>query len=209
MVDSNYTHIALILDRSGSMSSIEKDMNGGIKTFLTEQGAFPGTLTVDVTVFDTKIDFLYTNAKVDSIVHPLITPRGGTALFDAVGLTVVRLGERLEKLPEKLRPGKVIVFVVTDGHENSSREWTKDKVKALVDKQTDEFQWEFVFLGANIDSAAVGGGIGIRGGQSLNYVANAAGVNSMATSMSAYATATRSGFSTTIQQQAEEPVLSK
>ena len=104
MTDSQDTHIAVVADRSGSMASIVKDMNGGLKSFLDEQAKFPGTLTVDITTFDTVVEKPNSFAAVSDVKFPVIVPRGGTALYDALGSTVVSLGESLAKLPEERRP---------------------------------------------------------------------------------------------------------
>ena len=201
MTDSNYTHIALVADRSGSMASIDADMNGAIKEFFTAQGKEPGTLKVDITVFDDRADLVLTDGTVDQVVHPVIRPRGMTALNDALGLTIDRLGKRLSSLAEEDRPGKVIVLVVTDGGENSSREYTAERVKALVETQQNEYSWEFVFLGANIDAFTVGAQYGFAQGSTIQYVANAAGANSVIASASAYVTRTRSGLSTEFTEE--------
>lgn len=202
MTDNTYTHLALVLDRSGSMAYIAKDMNGGVETLLNEQAALPGKLRVDVTTFDTVVEKPYENAEPGEIKHPLISPRGSTALFDAVGSTVVSLGERLKALPEDERPGKVILVIVTDGQENASKDWKKDALQKLVKQQQDEWGWEFIFLGANIDSASVGGSFGISKGQTLNYVPNGAGAQFATASASSYLTRTRSGLDTTLQKSA-------
>lgn len=191
MVNSSYTHLAVIADRSGSMFSIAEDMNGGLETFLKEQDALEGTLLVDITVFDGSVEQTVTDGKVEDIAFPIIVPRGSTALNDAMGITITSLGERFAKMDEDERPGKVIVLVITDGHENSSREYTASQVKDLVTRQQDEWNWEFVFLGANIDSFAVGGGYGVNAGSTLNYTADSAGVASALRSASAYVSTTR------------------
>lgn len=203
MTDKNYSHIALVLDRSGSMAAIDKDMNGGLKTFLEEQLKQPGTFTVDVTLFDTIVEKPYDYAAVADIKWPLIVPRGGTALYDAVGSTIVSLGDKLKALPEERRPENVIVVIVTDGHENSSTEWDGAKVAELVKQQESEWNWNFVFLGANIDAFKAGTGFGVKGANTLGYLANAAGVASGLAAASTYVSVTRSGLKTTLQEAAE------
>lgn len=194
MTDEKYTHIAVIADRSGSMSTIAKDMNGGLEEFLKEQAEFDGTLLVDITTFDGEVETIAEDAKASEVSHPIIVPRGSTALNDAIGVTIAKLGERFAKLEESQRPGKVIVMVVTDGGENSSREYTTAQVKELVTRQQDEWKWEFMFLGANIDSFNVAGGYGIAKGSTINYAASAAGASSVLRSAGEYVTRTRSGL---------------
>lgn len=176
MTDSNYTHVLFILDRSGSMDSIVNDANGGVETLLKEQAEQPGKIAVDVVTFDTLLDWPYENVHPSKVKGPLIVPRGGTALNDAIGVGVVKLGEYLAALPEEKRPGAVIVVIVTDGEENSSREYTHAMVKELVTKQTNEFGWNFVYLAANVDAFATGAGYGISKGSTMNFAPSAAGV---------------------------------
>lgn len=198
MTDSQYTHLSLILDRSGSMSNIAKDMNGGIHELLKEQAALPGEILVDVTTFDTTVDQVVSDELPGHVPADLIKPRGGTALLDAIGETVTKLGEKLAAKPEDKRPGKVVVVIVTDGQENSSVDWKSPAIKELVEKQTNEFAWEFLFLGANIDSFDVGGGLGYAATRTMNYAPTAAGVNGMTRSVSSYLSDTRSGLDATL-----------
>lgn len=175
MTDPAYTHLALILDRSGSMASIKNDMNGAVNALMEEQDRLPGKVTVDVTLFDTVHEHPYTLVTPAEVGRDLIVPRGGTALLDSIGTTVVNLGARLASIPEPERPGNVMVVVVTDGEENSSREWTFQRVKEAVEHQQKVYKWAFTFLGANIDSFDVGGRMGFAAGQTLNWAATGPG----------------------------------
>jgi len=192
VTNPEYTHIALVVDRSGSMTTIKKDMEGGLQTFLKEQAELPGKCLVDLTIFDTVIEEVYTGRPVKSATVA-IEPRGGTALLDAIGKAVVSLGERLAKMSEDDRPENIIVAIITDGEENSSREWTSVTIKDLVEQQQTEWSWKFVFLGANMDAFSVGHGMGMAKGMSSTYAANAAGVRAGAQSLGTYTTAVRSG----------------
>jgi len=192
MTNPEYTHISLIVDRSGSMVSIRKDMEGGLKTFLKEQAALPGKCLVDLSIFDTEFDEVYTGRPVKSATVEIV-PRGGTALLDAIGKAIVSLGERFSALSEDDRPENVIVAIITDGMENSSREWTLDKVKALVEQQQTAWSWKFVFLGANMDAVSTGEGMGFAKGFSQGYTADAAGTRGGTQSLSNYATKVRGG----------------
>ena len=199
MTNKDLTHIAIIADRSGSMSALADDMNGGLKTFLEEQEALPGELRVDITRFDNEIEAVHVGVPVSEVAFPVIVARGSTALNDALGTTIVSLGERLAALPEDERPGKVLFVIVTDGYENASKEYYgragSDRIKALVEKQKNEYQWEFIFLGANIDSFAVGSGWGISKGATLDYTPTAAGVTGVFAAASAYTSTYRGGGS--------------
>lgn len=185
MTDPNYTALLLVIDRSGSMQSIKTDMEGGLKTLLDEQIDQPGLLTVDLYTFDTEV------TRVCSIADPktvplIIEPRGSTALFDAIGIAVTEFGRTLEAMPEHARPDTVQVIVVTDGFENASVEFKPSVIKELVTKQKEEFQWDFVFLGANQDAVLSGADLGFDAGSSLSFMPGAAGVDASAKSMSRY-----------------------
>jgi uncharacterized protein YegL len=193
MTNQNLTHIAVIADRSGSMYSIADDMNNGLQAFLKEQADLPGDLTIDITTFDSVVETPYQDADFNQISFPIIYPRGSTSLLDAIGITVTSLGERLADKDEDDRPGKVLVVVVTDGAENTSKEYAADQIKAMVEHQQEEYDWGFVFLGANIDAFSVGGGLGFRADATMNYVANSSGTASMLRSVSNVAASYRGG----------------
>lgn len=189
MTDPNYTAIAVVVDRSGSMMSMQKDAEGGLNTFLTDQKSGPGRCTVRIDQFDTEYENVTKSVDVNSVEPYVLVPRGGTALLDAIGKTVVDFGEELAALPEDQRPGNVIVVVVTDGGENQSREFTNDGVKALITKQETEFGWTFVFLAANQDAIAVGATYGFAAGTSMTY--DSASVGQTYTTLSSKISQTR------------------
>jgi hypothetical protein len=189
VTNADYTALLFIVDRSGSMASIAADMEGGIKTLLDEQRQLPGRLTVDFVRFDDKYEHVSRLADPDKVVIK-ITPRGSTALLDAVGRAVTEFGATLAAMPEEERPGQVIVAIVTDGLENASHEWTGAAVKALVEQQTFTYSWTFTYLGANQDADSVAHHIGINPSAALTY--NPANVGAMASSLSGYVSTTRS-----------------
>lgn len=174
MTDSDYTHIVLIVDRSGSMDSIQADMEGGINQFIADQ-AKGGRTTVTLRQFDTEHDEVFSFADAASAPRYTLTPRGGTALLDAVGAGIARAGEELAAMPEDQRPGNVFAVIVTDGHENSSHEYSRDAVKAMIGRQSGDYGWKFVYLGANQDSFAEAGGIGIAAAGTVDYAATSTG----------------------------------
>lgn len=192
MTDSNYTHLAVVLDRSGSMVSIRRDMEGGLNELFKEQAKLPGKCLVDLAKFDSVYEVDFEDTPVAD-AKAVLVPRGSTALLDAIGKTVTSLGEKLAKLSEDDRPSKVIVVVVTDGMENSSLEWEPSAVKNLVTQQQDEWNWEFVFLGANMDAIAVAGNYGFARDSSITYSANAKGAANVSQSLNNYIGATRGG----------------
>ena len=159
MTDANYTHLALVVDRSGSMADIKDDAQGGINTLIAEQFAEDGKLTVTLSEFDNEFsDVVRMSNK--PFTYELV-PRGMTALLDAVGKEIARTGAELAGLPEDQRPSKVLFVVVTDGHENQSSEFTLETVRASIANQRDNYQWEFQFIGAE-DTAWQGRDMGMK-----------------------------------------------
>jgi len=146
MTKSNYTHLTLVVDRSGSMESIRDDAQGGINTLLKEQFAEDGELTVTLVEFDTTIDTVV--RMTDAAPTYTLVPRGSTALLDAVGGEIVRTGENLAALSDEQKPEQVLFVVVTDGHENASVEYQLEAVRNLITQQRDQYNWAFQFLGA-------------------------------------------------------------
>jgi uncharacterized protein YegL len=148
MTNPNYTHWHLIVDRSGSMAAVRSDAQGGINTAFEEQRRLPGKLSVSLTQFDTEVDTLADFTDIADVEDYTLLPRGATALLDAVGEAIVKTGERLAQMPEDERPANVLVQIVTDGNENSSKDWDLPKVREMIRKQQDEYGWIFSFIGA-------------------------------------------------------------
>lgn len=178
MTDPARTLIAVLLDRSGSMESIKSDSEGGFNALMADQRNEPGEARVTLAQFDTEYEVVYANRPIADVGRLELQPRGMTALLDSVGRLVTDVGAELAALPEPERPGKVIVVVVTDGLENSSREWSVDAVKKVIKRQQDEYSWEFIFLGANMDAVEVGRQMGFAADRSMTYAASSAGVAS-------------------------------
>lgn len=193
MTDSNYTAIAVVVDRSGSMVTMREDAEGGLNTFIEDQKKEEGRCTLRLDQFDDHFDTVFPSKDIQEIGKYTLVPRGGTALLDAIGKTVTNFGEELAAMPEDERPGNVIVVVVTDGGENMSREWTGDKVKELIKQQEEQYGWTFVFLAANQDAIAVGGQYGFNAGTSLTYTGQTVG--STYSMLSGRVSATRAGAS--------------
>lgn len=192
MTDSNYTALLLVIDRSGSMHSIRTPMINGLEELLRAQAAKPGRLTVDIVTFDNTSEWTHSFANPADVQIELV-PRGATALYDATGLAITEFGARLAKLNEDERPGTVQVVVVTDGHENASTEWTSDAVKAAVKTQTEQYSWDFVFLGANQDAVFAAANLGIGADAALTYAASAAGVGGASDALNRYMSSARAG----------------
>ena len=193
MTDPQRTLIAVLLDRSGSMAAIKSDAEGGFNTFIAEQRAQSGDARVTLAQFDTEYDVVYANRPIGEVPPLELQPRGATALYDGVGRLITDVGAELAALAENERPGTVIIVVVTDGHENSSREWTHDAVKAAIQRQESEYSWEFIFLGANMDAVAIGQQLGIAPDRSLTWDASPKGVSGAFAATTNYVSRRRAG----------------
>lgn len=169
MTDANLTHIYFLLDRSGSMQSIKSDTEGGFAAFVEEQKKSGGECRVTLAQFDTLYDVVYRDRRLAEVPPLDLQPRGMTALLDAIGRLVTEAGAGLAALREHERPGTVVVAIMTDGLENSSKEWTHHAIKALIEQQERDYNWQFLYMGADQDAIEVGTSIGIAAQNSLTY----------------------------------------
>jgi uncharacterized protein YegL len=165
MVDQNLTEIVCVVDRSGSMSVIRDDAIGGFNSFLKDQKALDKPCRLTYVQFDDKYEVIHNAVPLAEV--PLLTaatyvPRGWTALYDAVGRTIDMVGARLAALPEAERPAKIIFLILTDGQENSSKEYETARINEMITHQREAYQWEFVFLAANQDAMMAGNKMGIK-----------------------------------------------
>jgi uncharacterized protein YegL len=152
--------IVVVLDRSGSMEPIRKDMEGGFDTFIAEQRKVPGECRVSLYQFDIVYEAVYEGRPIADVPPCSLIPRGGTALWDAVGMSLQSVDARIESLPESERPEKLVFLVITDGHENSSREYKAADVRKVIEQHQQKPGWQFHYLGAEVqsfdDAAAIG-----------------------------------------------------
>lgn len=186
MTDPQRSLIAVLLDRSGSMETIKSDTEGGFNAFINGQRNEPLDVRVTLAQFDTDYDVVYANRPVHEVPPLKLAPRGMTALYDAVGKLITDVGAELAALPEDQRPGRVVIVVLTDGHENSSREWTHDAVRTAIRRQESEYSWDFLFLGANMDAVAIGQQLGFDADKSLTYAASGEGVTNAMSAAAGY-----------------------
>jgi len=171
--------IFCVVDRSGSMHSLVDDAIGGFNAMIEEQKKIPGEAYLTLATFDDKYDLVYECKPLQEVPEAnLMTfqPRGSTALWDAVGKT-------LEAASKRIGSERVIVVIITDGYENASSEYTADQVKGIV-KDCKDSSWEFLFLGANIDSFEVGGAMGFAANQTFDYDSSGRGVQTMYSNVS-------------------------
>ena len=173
MTNPHLTHLYFLLDRSGSMNSIVEDTVGGFDAFIAEQRRFteeaPGECRVTLAQFDDAYEEVYADRPIADVPSLVLQPRGTTALLDSVARIVLDAGKRLAALPEDQRPGTVIVGIMTDGLENASREWSHPQVKQLIETQTRDYQWQFLYLGADQDAIEEGMRMGFEASKSMTY----------------------------------------
>lgn len=168
-----------ILDRSGSMSSLAGDTIGGYNSFLAKQRNEPGKAEVTTVLFDDQYEKFAEGVDLQQatdLTSKEYYARGTTALLDAVGRTIMDTLGRMEKdgvCPAKRR---VLIMIMTDGKENASKEYNKATVKAMIEKTTNDYKWNYIFIGANIDSVAEAGSIGIHARHARNYSPDSKGV---------------------------------
>lgn len=191
---ADYTHIEVVMDKSGSMASIKSDTEGGFNAFMEEQKALPGTATITLTEFSSHGDIHtpWDMIQVQDAPAFQLKPTGNTALLDAIGRSISRLGQTLADMPEETRPEKVIFVIVTDGEENDSREFTLTQIHDMITHQTEVYGWTFIFLGANQDAIQAGHRMGVSAHTSMSYAANAKGVASSYGSVSQLVSLSRS-----------------
>ncbi|MBB2989659.1 hypothetical protein FHR72_001122 [Mycolicibacterium iranicum] len=169
MSNQNLTLIAFLLDRSGSMQSIKSDVVGGFEAFLAEQRAGDGDCRVTLAQFDDEYEVVYRAVPVNEVPPLVLNPRNSTALLDSMGKLITDTAAEIAALAEDDKPGTVVIAIMTDGLENASQEWSRPAIKSLVEQQTNEFGWEFLYMGADQDAVEVGKDLGVKAEQAVTY----------------------------------------
>lgn len=170
----NGTLIAVVLDESGSMQSCRHATITGFNEFVQGQAATSdaGAAYLTLVKFDApKITTLYENMNVNQVpplTHETYAPNGGTNLMDAIGETMTRINQFLTKLSVEERPG-VLIQIITDGEENSSRTYSGDQIKTMVKSAETDGDWTFQFLGANVDAFKMGATFGMNAANTASY----------------------------------------
>ena len=168
----NLTEIVFILDRSGSMSGLESDTIGGFNSMIAKQQKEEGEAIVSTVLFDDETDVIHDRVAlgdVKKLTEEDYYVRGCTALLDAVGGAIHHIGNVHKYAREEDRPAKTLFVITTDGLENASRHYSFKDVKRLIKRQKEKYNWEFLFLGANIDAIEVAGNMGISRDRAANY----------------------------------------
>ena len=174
----NLTEIVFILDRSGSMSGLESDTIGGFNSMIAKQQKEEGEAIVSTVLFDDETDVIHDRVaigEVKKLTEDDYYVRGCTALLDAVGGAIHHIGNVHKYAREEDRPAKTLFVITTDGLENASRHYSFKDVKKLIKRQQEKYNWEFLFLGANIDAIEVAGNMGISRDRAANYNCDEAG----------------------------------
>jgi Mg-chelatase subunit ChlD len=175
-----YTHITVILDRTGSMESIRDDTIGGFNAFLDEQKQQPGVATLSLVQFDTQDPYEVIHRfraiqTVPKLTRETFVPRASTPLLDALGRGINDLEQSVAQMAKEERPAKVVMVVITDGQENSSREFRKEQIVKMIQEKQEQQGWQFVFLSADLASIGDAAAWGIRAGATMSYDRTAQG----------------------------------
>ena len=162
--------LVFILDRSGSMGGLESDTIGGYNSMLSKQKKEKtGKVSVTTVLFDDQYELLYNQVPIEK-VSPMTEKeyyvRGSTALLDAIGKTVMQVKANQDKKEIK---DKVLFVIITDGMENASREYRADQIKKLIEERKEKNNWEFLFLGANIDAIGAAKDLGIDSSRAVRF----------------------------------------
>lgn len=165
----DYTHIILVVDVSGSMGPLVKETHSGILDLIKEQQKVAGKCTISILVFNDKTWYLVLNKDINLVTDVNVSASGWTALYDGIGRAVDDAGQWLSDMPEEEKPSQVIVTIITDGEENFSYKYGREKIKDLITQQTEKYNWNFTFIGANQDAILAANNIGISHRNAVNY----------------------------------------
>ena len=178
--------LIFVIDRSGSMWGSENDTIGGFNAFIEKEKNKEFNTRVTTILFDDQYEVLYERKEIGD-VSPLTSNeyyvRGSTALLDAIGKTITSLNSKIEN--------NVLFVVMTDGMENASVEFSKSQIKNMINSHS----WEFIFIGADIDSYSEAGSIGFKKSRIANYEKSQQGVEDMYRSVACFSDCMRSGES--------------
>ena len=177
-MSKGYTEIIYILDRSGSMGGLESDTIGGFNSMMEQQKKIGEEAVVSTVLFDDVAEVIHDRVpieKIEKMTDKQYYVRGCTALLDAVGGAIHHIGNVHKYARKEDRPEKTIVVITTDGMENASCRYSREKIEKMVKRQQEKYGWEFIFIGANIDAYAEAQKYGIRRERAVNYVCDGIG----------------------------------
>ena len=193
---NNTTELVFILDRSGSMTGLEKDTIGGFNSMLKKQKKQDGKCYVSTVLFDHETEVLHDRQpleKVGEMTEEEYYTRGSTALLDALGGAIHHIGKIHKYARKEDVPEHTLFIITTDGMENASHRYTAETVRAMIEKQKAKYGWEFLFIGANIDAVSTAARYGISGDRAVNYNADSEGTGIVYEALEATVSAVRSG----------------
>ena len=174
----NLTELVFILDKSGSMSGLEKDTIGGFNSMLDQQRKVDGECVITTVLFDNRYELLHDRIDIRA-VQPITGKAyfvgGSTALLDAIGSTIHKIDTAQKNTTEDYRAEKVMFVIITDGEENASRHFSSAQIRQMIQHQKERYGWEFIFLGANIDAVETAGRFGIDADRAVDYVPDGEG----------------------------------
>lgn len=178
MMKENLTELVFILDKSGSMSPLVDDTIGGFNSLLKKQKNEKGQCVVTTVLFNQSIQILHNRIPIEDVKNMTekeCQPMGSTALLDAMGSTIDKIKNDHVNTPKEKRPDKVLFAIITDGAENSSKEYNIKQVKNSVTTCQELLGWEFIFLGANIDAIETASTFGIHVSRAANFYCDKVG----------------------------------
>ena len=191
---NNVTELVFILDRSGSMAGLEADTIGGFNATIEKQKKQSGKVYVSTVLFDNVSEVIHDRVDITEI-KPMTeedySVRGCTALLDAVGGAIHHIGNIHKYARPEDVPEHTVFIITTDGMENASHSYSRDRVKDMIRRQQEKYGWEFIFLAANIDAEETAAGMGIRRERAVNYTCDREGVRVTYAAMSEAITAVR------------------
>ena len=215
---NDYTHIAVILDRTGSMETIRDDTIGGFNAFLNAQKGAPGLASLTLVQFDSQdpYEIVYhfkPLAEVPELTRETFVPRANTPLLDAIGRGINDLEKSLADKTEAERPSRVVMVLITDGQENASREFRKDQIEKMIKEKQEKAAWQFVFLSADLDAIGDALASGVRAASTLAHDKDSHGVGaawaSLSRSVSDYRSGNKEDVSFSDEDRSEQKIEKK
>ena len=212
-MDESYTHVSIILDRTGSLASIRDDTIGGFNVFLNEKKQQPGSVTLTLVQYDSQDPYEVIHQftqinEVPELTRETYVPRAGTPLLDAIGRGINDLDQKLALLDDKGKPSGVVFVVITDGKENSSKEFRRDQIVKMLNEKQEKDDWQFVFLSADLESIKDAREYGFQASSVMSYDKNRRGSrsawSSLSRSTSEYHRAKKMGFKFTDEDRDQQ-----
>ena len=208
-----YQEVVALIDRSGSMHGKEADTVGGINAMLNELKSSKtenDIIKVSIKLFDNEQLLKLRSVDIDSVESfPLseFVPRGSTALLDAIGDTLTYFMEK--KLLNPTAYDNCIVYVATDGLENTSHKYNILTIKNMIKSAKEVYNINILYLGANQDAILEASNIGIDADQAINYSETQENVEAVFRSAGAVASRTRTDGEISAFTQAERTMSSQ